>query len=169
MSINIPAVADKLNELAKPHAIGKLQAFRKALKKLKTQPGTKIFNTQSTFKDYAFHYGGRTELQFNIGHADDGYDNLRHGVAFSFELSQGMPSINGLIPRVKFFNDFIQLNGESSATCACGTTTRSIAAAWTGPRSHSTGTRYRRHFRFFGNRQPKQLIDYERILNDFDS
>ncbi|HEV7397310.1 MAG TPA: hypothetical protein VGN86_12425 [Pyrinomonadaceae bacterium] len=86
-SPSIPAIADKLSELARRHHIGELQAIRKTLKKLKIQPGTKIFNTQSTFDDYAYHYGGRAELQFNIGHADDGYYNLRHGVAFSFELS----------------------------------------------------------------------------------
>ena len=116
MSLNIPAVANKLNELAPLHPIGKLQEIRTQLKKLNHRPGEKIFSTQTTFDNWAFHHGGRTELQFNIAYADrDKNDDLRHGVAFSFALSQTLKSIDVLVPKVKFFNDFIELNaGEFS-------------------------------------------------------
>ena len=67
MSLNIPDIANKLNELAPPHPIGKLQDIRTQLKKLNRRPGDKIFSTQTMFDDWAFHHGGRTELQFNIG------------------------------------------------------------------------------------------------------
>src|SRR5437762_7943276 len=111
MSLNIPAIAKKLNQLATPHPIGKLQDIRTDLKKLNRRTGDKIFSTQTTFDDWAFHHGGRTELQFNIGYADaDNNDDLRHGVAFSFELSQTLKSIDVLVPKVKFFNDFMDLN-----------------------------------------------------------
>jgi hypothetical protein len=39
MSLDIHAIAEKLNELAPPHPIGKLQDIRKQLKKLKRRPG----------------------------------------------------------------------------------------------------------------------------------
>ena len=104
MSLDIHGIADKLNDLAPPHPIGKLQDIRTQLKKLKRRPGDKIFSTQTTFDDWAFHHGGRTELQYNIGYVDgDITDELRHGVAFSFELSQTLKSIDVLVPKVKFF------------------------------------------------------------------
>src|SRR2546422_5401166 len=116
MSLNIPDIEKKLKELAPPHQIGKLQDIRKQLKPLKRRAGNKIFRKDTTHNDWAFHYGGRTELQFNIGYADrDNNDDLRHGVAFSFELSQTLKSIDVLVPKVKFFNDFMKLNaGEFS-------------------------------------------------------
>src|SRR5947207_3911164 len=109
MSINIRAIADKLNALAPQHRIGELQKIRTQLKRLKRRPGEKIFSTHTTSDDWAFalHHGGRTELQFNIGHENG---DLRHGVAFSFQLSQTLKSIDVLVPKVKFFNDFMDLN-----------------------------------------------------------
>jgi len=64
MSLNISDIANKLNELAPPHLIGTLQDIRTQLKKLNRRPGDKIFSTHTTFDDWAFHHGGRTELQF---------------------------------------------------------------------------------------------------------
>jgi hypothetical protein len=61
-SVKLDAIASKLDELALSHPIGKLQAIRTHLKKLKHQPGNKIFSPQTTFSNYAFHHGGRTEL-----------------------------------------------------------------------------------------------------------
>ena len=102
MSLDIPRIANRLNDLAPSHPIGKLQDVRTQLKKLNRRPGDKIFSAQTTFADWAFHHGGRTELQFNIGYADgDKNDDLRHGVAFSFELSQTLKSIDVLVPKVK--------------------------------------------------------------------
>lgn len=113
MSLDIHSIADKLNDLAPPHPIGKLQDIRTQLKQLKRRPGDKIFSTQTTFDNWAFHHGGRTELQFNIGYADgDNGDELRHGVAFSFEPSQTLTSIDVLVPKVAFFNDFIKSNAD---------------------------------------------------------
>src|SRR5260370_34015662 len=111
MSLNIHAIADKVNQLAPPHPIGNLQDIRTQLKKLNRRPGDKIFSAQTTFDDWAFHHGGRTELQFNIGYSDrSNNDDLRYGVAFSFELSQTLKSIDVLVPKVKYFNDFMELN-----------------------------------------------------------
>ena len=42
MSLNIPAIANKINDLASPHPIGKLQEIRRQLKKLNRRPGNKI-------------------------------------------------------------------------------------------------------------------------------
>ncbi len=167
MALNIPEIANKLNELASPHPIGKLQDIRTRLKKLNRRPGDKIFSVQTTFDDWAFHHGGRTELQFNIGADGDHDDALRHGVAFSFELSQTLPSIDVLVPKVKFFNDFMELNSgdfsdmrmwhydpERSSDYPAGGISSALV---------KNGV-----FVFLGNRQPANKIDYEKILTDFD-
>lgn len=113
MALNIPAIAEKLNRLAPAHRIGNLQTIRTKLKGLARQPGTKIFAGKTITEEWACHYGGRTELQFNIGYVNDVEPyQLRFGVAFSFELSQTLPSIDVLVPKVKFFNDFILLNAD---------------------------------------------------------
>src|SRR5947208_14209782 len=111
MTLDIDAIAKKINRFSRSHPIGRLQHIRQKLKSLKRRPGSKIFSDQTTFDDWAFHHGGRTELQFNIGYADgENSDYLRYGVAFSFELSQTLKSIDVLVPKVKFFNDFMALN-----------------------------------------------------------
>lgn len=168
MSLDIPAIAEKLNELALAHQIGKLQDIRKQLKHLNRRPGDKIFSAQTTFEDWAFHHGGRTELQFNIGREDgDNQDDLRHGVAFSFELSQTLNSIDVLVPKVKLFNDFMGLNaGEFSEMRMWYYNKDRSVDELPGPISSALvreGV-----FVFLGNRQPAAEVDYEKILDDFD-
>jgi hypothetical protein len=168
MSLNIPAIADKLNRLARPHPIGKLQEIRTQLRKLNRRPGDKIFSTHTTFDVYAFHHGGRKELQFNIGYADgDNNDDLRHGVAFSFELSQTLKSIEDLVPKVKLFNDFMELNaGEFSDMRMWHYDDGRSVDRPPGP--IPSGLVREGVFIFMGNRQPAKKIDYERILDDLD-
>src|SRR6266404_7641368 len=168
MSLNIHAIAKKLNELAPPHPIGKLQDIRTQLKKLNRQPGDKIFSTYTIFDDWAFHHGGRTELQFNIGYADgENSDYLRYGVAFSFELSQTLKSIDVLVPKVKFFNDFMELNyNEFRDMRMWHYNDHRSEDQRPGPISSTLVTEG--VFVFLGNRQPAKKIDYEKILDDFD-
>src|SRR5260221_4813031 len=168
MSLDIPTIADKLNALAPAHPIGKLQDIRTQLKKLNRRPGDKIFSIQTTFDDWAFHHGGRTELQFNIGYADrDNNDDLRHGVAFSFELSQTLKSIDILVPKVKFFNDFMKLNaGELSDMRMWYYEDQRVVDQPAGP--ISSALVMEGVFVFLGNRQTAEKIDYEKILDDFD-
>jgi hypothetical protein len=68
---------------------------------------------QTIHSRWAFHHGGRSELQFNIGlETISQLNQLRHGVAFSFELSQALPDIDVLIPKVRLFNDYLLLYPE---------------------------------------------------------
>ena len=97
------------------HPIGKLQEIRTKLKGLAHQPGHDIFrpNTKTITDYWAFHYGGRSELQFNIGLENNrGTDELWYGVAFSFKTNQTLPSIDILIPQVAVFNDYMRLHPE---------------------------------------------------------
>lgn len=52
---------------------------------------------------YAFHKGGRSELQFNVGFEDGGY--FRYGVAFSLEANRNLVDpVSVLLPKILAFN-----------------------------------------------------------------
>ncbi len=167
---NIPVIAQELNKRAKMHPFGQLQSIRAKLKGLKHRPGTDIFSSQTIHEDWAFHNGGRSELQFNIGIEETfGGTELRHGVAFSFEVSQTLPSIDVLIPLVRHFNDYLRDHPEDFADMRMWhyTDVEQPSSAYApGPilsELVATGT-----FVFLGKRQPNSNIDYEIILKDFD-
>ena len=103
----IAKIADQINQLAINYQIGQLQEIRKELKGFARRPGSKIFSDQTIADNWAFHHGGRSELQYNIGF--DGSDGryLRHGVAFSLEPSQTLPDIEVLRPNIARFNEYI--------------------------------------------------------------
>lgn len=105
----ISEIARKINKLSATYKIGDLQVIRKRIKNLGRQAGSSIFNAD-TINDHlgwAFHYGGRKELQFNIGEEEEG---LRFGIAFSLEQSQTLPNIELLFPKIMRFNQFIREN-----------------------------------------------------------
>jgi hypothetical protein len=80
--MNINEIADKINKLAKGRIFGSIQEVRY---KHGIQPRTwNPFAAFSIKDEYAFHAGGRKELQFNIGqdYVNDS-DVFRFGVAFS--------------------------------------------------------------------------------------
>ena len=169
-TLNIYAIAETIDSRVSKHPIGTLQDIRKELKNLAVRPGQKLFSSRTTFDNRAFHHGGRSELQFNIGREDNREAvELRHGVAFSFERSQTLPSIDVLVPKVKLFNDYILVNSEEfndmrmwhyddlgnrSQDCMPGPIPADLV---------SDGV-----FVFLGNRQAANTIDYEKILDDFD-
>lgn len=106
----IHGIAEKVNSTAPSYSIGRHQEIRTKLHGLKRRPGRKIFTQQTTTTQWAFHHGGRKELQFNIGFDGSDGKQLRYGVAFSFEKSQTLPSIDVLAKKVPHFNRFLELN-----------------------------------------------------------
>ena len=109
IDFDLRAFAKELNSMAQSYRIGTLQQLRSELQRFQRRPGRDIFTWQTTFDTYAFHHGGRKELQFNIG--TDGTEGtmLRYGVGFSFKKSHSLPRIDPLIPKVRFFNEFLRL------------------------------------------------------------
>jgi hypothetical protein len=62
-----------------------------------------IHGGSQPLKGYAFHWGGRSELQFNIGFEDGGH--FRYGVAFSLEPDRNLPDpVSVLRPKIEAFN-----------------------------------------------------------------
>jgi hypothetical protein len=77
------SIVSEINRRARKHRGGRLQCYRKELKGLKRRPGTELFPRATCFDEgYAFHFGGRRELQFNVG-LECNNNKLRNGIAFS--------------------------------------------------------------------------------------
>ncbi len=103
--MKIKDLANLLNNQSSGYEIGKLQDFRKKIRGLQRKPCSGIFSARSIHQDYAFHAGGRTELQFNIG--EEGDDQIRHGVAFSLQPSRSFTNITVLYPKIEKFNEYV--------------------------------------------------------------
>jgi hypothetical protein len=167
MFVSLSEIANELNALAVRHPVGTLQDIRMKLKGLKQRPGGSLFDKRTVKPFYAFHLGGRTELQFNIGYPAEDITRFRYGVAFSFERSQTLQSINVLEPKVKLFNDFISSNAEDFADMQLfyyenGSRIREPAGpiSWTFVREPV--------FVFFGKEQHTREINLHAVLEDLD-
>jgi hypothetical protein len=96
------------------YAIAGLQALRARNRGL-TRVRKTLFGNRQLGADWAFHYGGRDELQFNVGLDlfPDQRRAFRAGVAFSFEPSRSLPDIDVLVPKVARFNAYLRDNPEA--------------------------------------------------------
>ena len=105
--MEIKAICSQINKKSKNYHIGKLQKIRKILLGLKRPNTNDIFSDKTIFDTYAFHSGGRTELQFNIGFEDGGF---RCGIAFSFMPSPSFTNPKELKLQVLKLNSLIESN-----------------------------------------------------------
>jgi len=86
--MTIREIAERINELSINYEIGNLRQIRKDIHENPTRMReNSIFSNQTIFDDYAYHTGGRKELQINIGliEGQDDCEFLRYGVALSLE------------------------------------------------------------------------------------
>lgn len=111
--MTVKEIAEKLNEKAitDGYQISKLPELRKLHLNKKVLPN-KIFTGLTIFDDvhkYAFHHGGRDEMQFNFGEEEvGGRRYTRCGLCFSLEASQSLPDpVNDLETFRKRFNQCI--------------------------------------------------------------
>lgn len=166
--LDIPQIARNINEKAHPYDVGELQSIRTKLKKFARRPGTAIFSNQTTFAEWAFHHGGRSELQYNIGFDGSGGNELRHGVAFSLELNQTLQTIDPLVPKINLFNDFFASNTEAFGDMRLWYWADGKRSEDTPPRQIPDHLVRPKVFIFLGKRQSAGAIDYDHILRDFD-
>lgn len=104
-------IAAELSRRAKNHEIG---SFRKVRKRLhpKSSSSIDLFPQRAVKDTYAFHWGGRRELQFNIGFEErPGGVLFRHGVAFSLEKGPyfGVSDVMALYPKIDRLNEFLSV------------------------------------------------------------
>ena len=107
--MTIEELAYNINEKSVGYEIGNLQSIRKDIKGFKIRPGSKIFSGKTIKDGWAFHHGGRSEIQFNIGYEPEG---IRYGLAFSLETSHTLPDISILYPKIFKLNCLIREQPE---------------------------------------------------------
>jgi hypothetical protein len=167
--VSLSSIIAEIERRAQHRQIGRLQQIRKGLKRRSRLAGTSIFNSRTTFgEDYAYHYGGREELQFNVGRDKPGM--FRHGVAFSFEPSRTLPNPEeALLSSVRRFNEFIQLHPAEFSDMSMWDwewkqrkdSDRAVGPI--GPELMRRGM-----FIFIGKMQPTASIDFDIIVDDLD-
>lgn len=162
-------IAEELNRLSESHAIGALQDIRQDIKGLSRRAAKSIFTTKSIHEGYAFHLGGRSELQFNIGwETVDGVRRFRHGVAFSLEPSQSLPSIDPLVPKVSRFNEFVRTYPDELARFRMWHFASDVRSGNYGVSEIPSELVKPKVFIFLGHLSQTSAPDYELVLNDFD-
>lgn len=163
-------IAEELNRLSKAHPIGSLQYIRQELKGHSRRAGRSIFTTKSIQGSYAFHLGGRTELQFNVGwETVDGVQRFRHGVAFSLEPSQTLPSIDPLLPRIARFNEFVRIYPDELARFRMWHYANDVRSGNYGVGEIPAELARPHVFIFLGHLAATNVPDYELVLSDFDT
>ena len=168
MALSVDILAEQINEAASAYQIGGLQKLRAKLhgKKARTK---KIFHKSTVFPNYAFHDGGRRELQFNVGveSRDDG-QWWRHGVAFSFEQGQSLPDPTALFPKVECFNKWVRINADQIREMKMWHWDGETPSEDRPPGEISGVSAKKGVFVFLGARVAEADVDVDRILRDFD-
>ena len=177
----LDAIVAELNRRSVDYEVGDLQTIRAHIKGIplpKSRSARRLFGKTHkgldgdyASREYAFHYRGGSEFQFNIGFEPD--NRFRYGVAFSFEPSQSKPwpeLSQNLRYKVFRFNEFLTLNAELFGDMRMWHDERNRRIGgdeMPGPipweRADKKGV-----FVFLGKRHDVDRIDYEVVLNDLD-
>jgi len=151
------------------YKIAQLQYLRKKLKNLSRIPSKKIFDERYITEDWAFHYGGRTEIQFNIGYEDG--NQCRYGIAFSLEPSRSLPDVSILYPKIDLFNDWLYMHQDELTHLEMWYWKEGIRSSNFPPTSIPDYLKCSKSFIFMGKLQPIEIIskDVSPILELFDT
>ena len=108
---HIPTIAREIDEQARAQnrPIAQLQQLR-AMHRQRRSVGGGIFRTNTTGERSAYHFGGRSELQFNIGR--DKHGNFRYGVGLSTQPSRDFQDVTIIYPLIDRLNH--ELEGEAA-------------------------------------------------------
>lgn len=109
--MTISELANAINNNLTGHAMANFQYLRKELKGLQRPKTLKIFSDETIDPNgkWAFHDGGRSEIQYNIGWEEG---KIRYGLAFSLEPSQTLPNPSILFHKVHQLNCLIEEKPE---------------------------------------------------------
>ena len=168
--MNIHQVVHTLNErsVSGQFEFGKLQQIRKDHLGRKKRPCKTPFGMKCTFDKYAFHVGGRRELQFNVGEDKSG---LRWGVAVSLQPGPTLPDVTVQHPRLKKLSEFIRVHGDELLSDF-------LMWHWSASEDESSIEQppdvipnwlyASGYFVFLGKHAPIDDFDPDLVLNDFD-
>lgn len=168
--LTLQQVVTEVNALAADREIGILPEWRRDRHGLMRVPSaTLFFSTVVAARDWAFHAGGLSELQFNVGFEQvNGERTFRHGVAFSLQPTREVPDIAPLVPKIERFNEYLRVypnafeglsmwhwhNDRRSDNYSIGLIPDELIA--------------RDHFIFIGTLQRAEAVDVDWIIEDFD-
>jgi hypothetical protein len=161
----LATIAEKINALAPAYKVGGVQKTRKKIGKLSRLPSKVLFDRRTVFEDWGWHYGGRREMQFNIGLEGDLF---RYGVAFSLERSQSLPAIDILFPKISLFNEYIAEYGERYLDLRMWRYVKGKKSELYLPGPISKEMINEGTFIFLGATQNKENIDYALVLETLD-
>lgn len=167
--LTILRAVQKLNRRGQDFRIGQLQEIRKKVKQLR-RTGTKAIFAAPMNEEWAYHSGGRNELQFNVGFEPraDGRP-FRHGVAFSLEPSLSLTRpLEVLLPKVQRFNDFFQTAPGAFEDMRLWIHSPDGWSPDYEPRRIESREAVEGNFIFLGHRYPAEDFNPDRVLHDFD-
>lgn len=162
--MTIPELAAMINENLAGHQMSNFQSLRMKMKGLEQSRTYKIFSKITTNDKWAFHDGGRSEIQYNIG-LDNG--GIRYGLAFSLEPSQTLPDPTVLFHKVYRLNYLIEEMPElfeGMSLWAWHNGERTDYPNMCIPQRIITGN----SFIFLGKECSPETIDVHEILRTFD-
>jgi hypothetical protein len=170
--MDVTTLAEQINKAATTYRVGAIQELRAKLhgKRARTK---NIFHKGSIFPKpeggYAFHDGGRTELQFNIGVEIRNKERFwRHGVAFSFEESHTLPDRRVLRPKVRRFNEWVRANADLLGGFRMWHWNRETRSPDRSPGEILQDIMASGAFVFLGTMVAEPQVDVHQILRDFD-
>jgi hypothetical protein len=169
-ALTLQEVVTEVNERAQGHPFGSLPEWRKAHKGMKSLPGTPFYSgLKKEDRDYVFHVGGLSELQFNLGFEDvRGVTTFRHGVAFSLKTTRDLPTIDPLVPKIARFNEYLHIYPEAFAGLEMWNWSDDSRSD-NYPIAPIPDSRVKEQtFIFIGRLQPANAIHVGMILDDFD-
>lgn len=115
-ALTLQEVMTAVNARSRERDFGSLPEWRKKNKGKKQLPTTPFMARVDPKRDWVFHVGGLSELQFNLGFEDvKGRRRFRHGVAFSLQTTRELPNIEPLIPKIQRFNEFLRIYPDAFA------------------------------------------------------
>jgi hypothetical protein len=173
----IEELALTLNDRAEDYEIGRLQDIRAEIHG-KRKVRSSIFDEQTIIDDYAYHWGGRSEPQFNVARRHyDGELKIRHGLGISLQDSQWADEsldewaddvMEAMRPRIRLFNEYLTANPEEFAGlrlwCEGSNVPEGNYPASPIPESFLTW----QNFIFLGRREKPSNLSYDDILTVFD-
>lgn len=162
------AVRD-IEAAAPSYKIAKLQEIRTKNLGLKRTLRS-IFPSQNRGEHWTFHWGGRNELQFNLGidQFPNGVHAFRFGIAFSLEPSRSFPDIEVLLPKVEKFNQWMREHPETLSDLHMWHWRKNTRSPDYVPVAIPAAMFRPNTFIFLGDRQPLLDIDAHVVLAGLD-
>ena len=167
---NVPTIEDlafKIADRAIGRPIGDLQKHRARRKRFSRI--RRLFDRSTIWDKYAYHVGGRSELQFNIGFETIyGEEVFRHGVAFALLPGPSLPNISILRERIDRFNRYLDDHPKAFNDLSMWYFDNDLRSPNFPPFPIPNTLIRPQLFIMVGSTCPTNAINVETVLDDFD-